>query len=163
MAIRPSLAVTSLSAGFQGQGVKNVIPSAAIAKFNFRLVPDQDPEKICRLLELYVKKHIRDARVRLTYSSFNHPVRVPRNDPYVIAAARACEDVFRKKPRFLMNGGTIGAVDHLHTILGIPIVLVGFGQASDNMHAPNERFYLPDFFRGVLTIKKLIRYASVNY
>ena len=80
-----------------------------------------------------------------------------------MAAARACRDVFRKKPKFLMNGGTIGAVDHLHTILDIPVVLMGFAQAGDNMHAPDERFYLPNFFKGIRTIKKTIQYASVNY
>lgn len=163
MTIRPSLAVTGITAGFQGKGVKNVIPSVASAKLNFRLVPDQDPKKICSLLDHYIEGQLPLAKVKTRYSSFNHPVTVPRSNPYIVAATRACEYIFGRKVKFLQNGGTIGAVDYLHSLLGIPIVLMGFGQGSDNIHAPNERMYLPNFFKGIDTVKIFIELvASMN-
>jgi acetylornithine deacetylase/succinyl-diaminopimelate desuccinylase-like protein len=158
--IRPSLSITGITAGYQGGGVKNVIPSVASAKLNFRLVPDQTPERVRLLLDKCIQMWIREGNVATRYSSFANPVTVPRNNPYVRAAARAYERVFRKKIRFVQNGGTIAAVDHLHTILGVPVVLMGFAQAGDNMHAPNEKFYLPNFFKGMDTVKLFIQFIT---
>jgi acetylornithine deacetylase/succinyl-diaminopimelate desuccinylase-like protein len=159
--IRPSLSITGITSGFQGKGVKNVIPSVASVKLNFRLVPNQQPEKIRSLLDQHINRMIKGAKLRIVYSSHNRPVVVPRNNPFIKAAANACETVFRKKARFIQNGGTIGAVDFLHTILNVPVILMGFAQASDNMHAPNEKFYLPNFFKGIETIVQFMRNVSL--
>jgi acetylornithine deacetylase/succinyl-diaminopimelate desuccinylase-like protein len=153
---RPSLTVTGITAGYQEKGFKEVIPAVASAKLNFRLVPDQDPERICRLLEQHVRNKIADADVRITYGSLGYPVTIPRHNFYIRAAAKACEMAFRRKPRFLQNGGSIGAVDYLYSILGVPVVLLGFARADDNMHAPNEKFYLPDLFKGIDTIQHFL-------
>ena len=173
--IRPSLSVTGVTSGFQGPGVKNVIPSVASAKINFRLVPQQNPNRIRFLLDNYIRKILpANTRVKTDYSSFANPVRVSKDNFYVKTAARAYESVFQRKVKFLQNGGTIAAVDHLHSILNTPVVLMGFAQAGDNMHAPNEKFYLPNFFRGIDTVALFLEYigllknkkysnASVNY
>jgi acetylornithine deacetylase/succinyl-diaminopimelate desuccinylase-like protein len=157
---RPSLEVTGITAGYQGKGFKEVIPAVASVKLNFRLVPDQDPGQISKLLERHVRNTIKDADVKITYGAVGYPVTIPRNNFYIRAAALACEKVFRRKPRFLQNGGSIGAVDYLFSILGVPIVLLGFARADDNMHAPNEKFYLPDFFKGIDTIQQFLQLVA---
>lgn len=155
--IRPSLSVTGIAAGYQGEGVKNVIPSAASVKLNFRLVNNQRPQKVKFLLDNYLKSILPDdAFVKTVYSSFANPVVFSRSNPYLTAATKSIEDTFHNKVKLIRAGGTIPAVDYLSTILKIPVVLMGFAQASDNMHAPNERFYLPNFFRGIKTIQKFI-------
>lgn len=158
--IRPSLSVTAITAGFQGKAVKNIIPSVAIVKLNFRLVPNQLPEKIALLFNNYLHKLLAGTAVKKVYSSLNKPVRVAVNNPYVGAAANACEKVFQHKPVFLQSGGTVGAVEYLQTILNIPLVLMGFAQADDNMHAPNEKFYLPNLYKGIETIIYFIKNVS---
>jgi acetylornithine deacetylase/succinyl-diaminopimelate desuccinylase-like protein len=158
--IRPSLSVTGINAGFQGKGTKNSIPFTATVKLNFRLVPDQLPEKIAMLLNDYVEKLLPGAAVKKVYSSFNKPVSAAVSSPYVKAAANAYSKVFKHKTAFLQNGGTVGAVDYLQTILDVPVVLMGFAQADDNMHAPDEKFYLPNFFRGIDTVIHFIKNIS---
>ena len=153
---RPSLSVTGITSGFQGKGIKNIIPSTASVKLNFRLVPNQKPGEIQLLLDDYLRKVITNATVKTVYSSYNNAVTVSTNNPYIRAAANAYETVFKHKPGFIQNGGTIGAVDYLHSLLKVPVVLMGFAQASDNMHAPDEKFYLPNFFRGISTVKQFI-------
>ncbi|MBV9963190.1 MAG: dipeptidase [Parafilimonas sp.] len=159
--IRPSLSVTGITSGFQGKGVKNVIPSVASVKLNFRLVHNQKPEAVKRLFDDYARRMLTNTTVKTVYSSFNNPVTVAVSSPYIKAAATACENVFKNKPGFIQNGGTIGAVDYLNSILKVPVVLMGFAQASDNMHAPDEKFYLPNFFRGIDTIIKFIQNVAL--
>ena len=159
--VRPSLSVTAITAGFQGEGVKNVIPSTASVKLNFRLVPNQLPEKIAVLLNNHIQKLLKDTSVKKVYSSFNKPVTVDVNNRYVVAAANAYQKVFQQKTIFIRSGGTVGAVDYLQTILKVPLVLMGFAQIEDNMHAPNEKFYLPNFFKGIDTIIYFIKNVSL--
>lgn len=150
--IRPSLAVTGVSGGYQGEGVKNVIPSTALAKLNFRLVTGQKPGTVQALLNRHIKEKIPEGiAFTIKYSSQANPVSFTRNNRYIIAACKAYEKVFKVTPHLIRSGGTIPAVDHLHNILKAPVVLMGFAQASDNMHAPNEKFYLPNLFRGIET------------
>jgi acetylornithine deacetylase/succinyl-diaminopimelate desuccinylase-like protein len=155
--IRPSLSVTGITSGFQGKGVKNAIPSTASVKMNIRLVPNQRPEKIQQLLDNYIKSAFSThVLIKAVYSSFANPVRIPRNDPYLKAAAKAYESVFQQKVKLIRAGGTIAAVDFMATILDIPVVLMGFAQAGDNMHAPDEKFYLPNFFKGIQTVIRFV-------
>jgi acetylornithine deacetylase/succinyl-diaminopimelate desuccinylase-like protein len=157
---RPSLTVTGITSGYQGKGFKEVIPAVASVKLNFRLVPDQDPQTILQMLEHHIRTQISDADIRITYGAAGYPVTIPRDNFYVRAAGRACEKVFGRKPRYLQNGGSIAAVDYLYRILGVPVVLLGFARADDNMHAPNERFYLPDFFKGIDTIQQFLMLSA---
>jgi acetylornithine deacetylase/succinyl-diaminopimelate desuccinylase-like protein len=159
--IRPSLSITGIKGGFQGSGVKNVIPSAASVKLNFRLVPDQRPEKVQALFEHYLKAVLPAfVKVQTVFSSPANPVTVSRRNLYITAAANALNKVFHQHPKMIRAGGTIPAVDFLTTSLKVPVVLLGFAQASDNMHAPNEKFYLPNFFRGVEAVKYFILNVS---
>jgi amidohydrolase len=118
-----------------------------------RLVPDQEPAEIARLLQ----RHIAAVKPPAVYANLkimggSPPVVLPRNDPTVSAAARATYRVWGVPPVFTRSGGTIPLVAHLHRWFNVPIILLGFGLPDDDIHAPNEKISLPNFFRGIETI-----------
>jgi acetylornithine deacetylase/succinyl-diaminopimelate desuccinylase-like protein len=150
--LRPALTINALSGGYQGSGPKAVIPARARVKLNFRLAPDQDPGEIEHLF----RRHV----ARITPSTVSAAVRthfransawVDRNHPAMRAAALAYQRGFGATPVFLRSGGTIPVVSLLREKLGIPTVLMGFALADDGMHGPNEKFHLPNFFKGIAT------------
>jgi len=77
------------------------------------------------------------------------PAIVERNSPMIQAAAVALEKAFNRKPVFVREGGSIPVVSTFKRVLGVPTVLMGFGLSDDNLHSPNEKFYLPNFYRGI--------------
>lgn len=150
--IRPSLGINGIAGGHYGPGVKGVIPTRAVAKLSFRLVPDQDPHKVARLL----REHIARVTPRAVESSVQtsspvQPALVDRNHPAVRAAGFAYKKGFGAYPVFLRSGGSIPVVNAFQQHLGIPAVLMGFGLPDDRIHAPNEKFHLPNFYRGIET------------
>ncbi len=150
--VRPALSVNGISGGYQGPGVKAVIPSRASAKFNFRLVPVQDPRDIDRLFRTYVTR-IAPATVKLAIRTelATQPAVIDRNHPGVSAAVEAYKRGFGNAPVFLRSGGSIPVVNLFQEILAIPTVLMGFALPDDRLHAPNEKFHLPTFFNGIAT------------
>ena len=159
--IRPSAVVTTLVAGYTGEGSKNAIPSEASMKLNIRLAPRQNPGKIASLLNSYFKTKIPDGfKFKIRYSSPTSPVEVSRTNIYVQAAANAYTKAFTRQPVFLRSGGTIPVVSMLTNELNVTVVMMGFALISDNMHAPDEKFYLPNFFRGIETIAEFIQNIS---
>jgi len=150
--VRPALTVNGLIGGYQGPGVKAVIPARAVAKLNFRLVPDQDPREIDRLFRRHVAC-VTPPTVHATIRThfLAHPALVSRNHPALRAAAVAYRKGFGATPVFLRSGGTIPVVNLLQERLGIPTVLMGFALPDDRMHAPNEKFHLPNFYHGIVT------------
>ena len=161
--IRPSVVVTTLQSGHIGEGCKNVLPAVAIAKINMRIVKGQQPKNIALLFARFVKQHIPPAiSYQLKFSSGANPVEVSRSNPYLQAAARAYSKAFGCAPVFIRSGGTIPVVSLFHEQFKIPVVLMGFALASDNMHAPDERFYLPNLFRGIRTSIGFIKNVSMN-
>lgn len=150
--IRPSVTVSGLSCGYQGEGVKNVIPAQASMKINMRLVPDQRPQTIAENFSLFIQKRLPAGYThQLKFSSMVDPIEVSRNDPYLRAAAKAYRKVFSHQPVFLRSGGTIPVVNLFEKILRVPTLLMGFALATDDMHAPNEKFFLPNFFKAIQT------------
>ena len=150
--IRPSLAVSTLQAGHIGEGCNNIIPSMAIAKFNMRLVKDQSPGKIEFLFGQFIKQQIpKGFTYTIKYGTATKPVEVARNHPYLKAAANAYAKAFAVAPVFIRCGGSIPVVSLLVEQFNCPVVMMGFAVGRDNMHAPNERFYLPNLFRGIQT------------
>ncbi len=150
--IRPALTVNGIQGGYQGAGVKAVIPARAVAKFNFRLVPDQDPHEIDGLFRQYIAR-ITPPTVRTTVRAylFAKPAMVDRNHPAIHAAAVAYHKGFGATPAFLRLGGTVPVVSLFQELLGAPTVLMGFALPDDRMHAPNEKFHLPNFYNGIAT------------
>jgi acetylornithine deacetylase/succinyl-diaminopimelate desuccinylase-like protein len=150
--IRPSLSLCGVTGGYQGEGSKAVIPARASAKLNFRLVPDQDPREV----EMLVRRHLArltppTVRSRVVTHLGSRPAEIDRREPVLRAAARAYRRGFGAAPVFLRSGGSIPVVNLFQEILGIPTALMGFALPDDRIHAPNERFYLPNFERGVAT------------
>jgi acetylornithine deacetylase/succinyl-diaminopimelate desuccinylase-like protein len=150
--LRPALTVSGVVGGYQGPGVKAAIPSCAVAKLNFRLVPDQDPRQIDWLFREYVARITPPGvhtRVRTLMRA--KPALVDRSHPAVVAAAQAYHQAFSAPTVFLRNGGTIPVVNLIHDTLQIPVVLMGFGLPGDRIHGPNEKFHLSNFHRGIET------------
>jgi len=148
---RPTLDVNGLLSGWTGEGAKTVIPAVAMAKVSMRLVPNQHPEKIAELFEAYVKKIApKTVELKVTRLHGAMPWMTDFDNVYVQAAGRALEKGFGKRPVFTREGGSIPVVADFQSALGVPVVLFGFGLPDDNLHAPNEKFNLDNFFNGIL-------------
>jgi acetylornithine deacetylase/succinyl-diaminopimelate desuccinylase-like protein len=155
---RPTLDVHGMPGGFTGSGAKTVIPARALAKVSMRLVPDMTPAETFALYKKYVEsicpKGI-TVEVRMIHSG--DPIVVSTDNPYVKAATEAMQTVFGVDTVFVRGGGSIPIVGDFIRELGIPTILMGFGLPDDNLHAPNEKFHLANFHRG---IESIIRFLS---
>jgi acetylornithine deacetylase/succinyl-diaminopimelate desuccinylase-like protein len=150
--IRPALTLNGIVGGHYGAGVKGVIPDRAIAKLSFRLVPDQDPGRIGELFRDYIAQ-VTPPAVASSVRTFS-PVQsalIDRNHPALLKAGFAYKRGFGALPVFVRSGGSIPVVNVFEKFLGIPTVLMGFGLPDDRIHAPNENFYLPNFYRAIDT------------
>jgi acetylornithine deacetylase/succinyl-diaminopimelate desuccinylase-like protein len=158
---RPTLDVHGIAGGFTGAGAKTVIPARAVAKVSMRLVPDQTPAESFAQYKTYVESICPRGitlEVRLIHSG--DPVVVSTDNPYVRAATTAMHEVFSKETVFVRGGGSIPIVGDFIRELGIPTLLMGFGLPDDNLHAPNEKFHLANFHRGIESIVRFL--ASVG-
>jgi acetylornithine deacetylase/succinyl-diaminopimelate desuccinylase-like protein len=150
--IRPALTVNGISGGYQGPGIKTIIPARASAKISIRIVPDQDPREIERLFREHIARVApQSLAVRVRTLALSYPALVNRNHPAMRAAAFAYGRGFRTRPVFLRSGGSVPAASIFERHLGIPTVLMGFALPDDHVHAPNEKFHLPNFFQGIET------------
>ena len=147
---RPTFDINGLTSGYQGEGAKTVLPAKASAKFSFRLVPKQDPEKIRVALEAHLRR-VLPSGVTMELTAFHGApgVVVPLESPFVAAAVTAVESGFGRKPVFIREGGSIPVVSTFHELLGLDPLLLGWGLDDDNTHSPNEKFCLADFHRGI--------------
>ena len=152
LTLRPALTINGISGGYQGSGGKGVIPSRATAKLSFRLVPDQDPLEVDRLFRKHVAR-ITPPTVHVNVRTMSHaePVLIDLQHPAIRAARLAYRKGFGAAPVFLRSGGTIPILSVFQNTLGIPTVLMGFALPDDRVHAPNEKFHIPNFFRGIET------------
>jgi acetylornithine deacetylase/succinyl-diaminopimelate desuccinylase-like protein len=151
--VRPTMDVHGMPGGFIGAGAKTVIPAKATAKISFRLVPDMHPKEVFAQYKSFVEslqpKGV-ELRVRLIHSG--EPIVVQTNNPYIQAATRAMYQVFGKETVFIRSGGSIPIVGDFDRHLKIPTVMMGFGLPDDNLHAPNEKFHIANFHRGIESI-----------
>jgi acetylornithine deacetylase/succinyl-diaminopimelate desuccinylase-like protein len=155
---RPTLEVHGMPGGFIGAGAKTVIPAKALAKISMRLVPDMTPAETFALYKSYVESICPKGitlEVRLIHSG--DPIVISTDNPFVRAATQAMHHVFAKETVFVRGGGSIPIVGDFIRELKIPTILMGFGLPDDNLHAPNEKFHLPNFHRG---IESIIRFLS---
>ncbi len=150
---RPTLEVNGLYGGFQGEGIKTVLPSEATAKISCRLVPDQDPDDIIEKLRAHVDKH-KPKGVDVTITDFDKgkPFITPFDHPFIQAASRSYEKVYETETAYTRGGGSIPIVSTFDEILNVPVVLMGFGLDTENFHAPNEHFHLENFDAGLRVI-----------
>src|SRR5436190_4287981 len=148
---RPTFEVNGVLSGFTGEGAKTVIPAVAMAKVSMRLVPNQDPDKIAKLFEEYVRKVApKTVELRLTRMHGGKPWITDFDNTFVRAAGRAIEQGFGKPPVFCREGGSIPVVSTFQEELGLPSVLFGVGLPDENAHAPNEKLDLTNFHNGVV-------------
>lgn len=151
--IRPTLELNGIWGGYTGEGAKTVLPSKAFAKISARLVPNQGSDKITDILINHLKK-IAPANVSVK-ASLHHggePYMTPIDSKAYQAAAKAMETTFGKAPIPVRGGGSIPICALFEKELGIKIVFMGFGLDSDNLHSPNEKFNLDNFYKGIETI-----------
>ena len=153
---RPTLEIHGMPGGFTGAGAKTVIPARAAAKVSMRLVPAMDPQTTFALYKRFVESICPNGislDVRLIHSG--DPIVIGVDNPYVKAATAAMHEVFGKETVFVRSGGSIPIVGDFERSLKIPSVMMGFGLPDDNLHAPNEKFHIANFYRG---IESLIRF-----
>ena len=150
---RPTVEVHGIPGGFVGAGGKTVIPARASAKISMRLVPDQEPAEIYDRFSAFVQKNV-PAGISLKIKQFSlaDPILVRTDNHFVRAAAAAMKEVFGKETLFIRSGGSIPIVADFEKSLKIPSVMMGFGLPDDNLHAPNEKFHIPNFYRGIESI-----------
>ena len=151
--IRPTLELNGIWGGYTGEGAKTVLPSKATAKISARLVPNQASSKITSLLLGYFRKM---APPYVTVNAFEHhggePYMTPINSKAYQAAAKAVAATFGKEPIPVRGGGSIPICSILEKELGIKIVFMGFGLDSDNLHSPNEKYNIENYYKGIETI-----------
>ncbi len=146
---RPTLEVNGIWGGFTGAGAKTVIPAEAHIKISMRLVPYQKPDEIAKQVIAYIKKIAPKAvRVEVKNLHGGEAWLAETDHPALAAAARALKRSFGKAPVFMREGGSIPVVGTFGKLLGVPAVLMGIGLPDDNLHAPNEKFDLDQFYRG---------------
>ena len=150
---RPTLEVHGMPGGFVAPGAKTVIPAKASAKVSMRMVPNQDPDDILKRFTSFVKKHTpKGVETKIKVWSKGPAGVVGTDNRFIKAATEALHDTFKKETVFIRSGGSIPIVTDFQDVLKIPSVMMGFGLPDDNLHAPNEKFHIPNFYRGIETI-----------
>src|ERR1700676_720944 len=154
---RPTLEVHGIRGGFTGEGAKTVIPARALAKVSVRLVADQRPDEALKQIQDAVKAACPKgvtAEFKAIHSA--PPSLVNPDNKFIQAAAEAMKHVFGKETVYIRSGGSIPIVAAFDESLGIPSVMMGFGLPDDNLHAPNEKLHLPNFFRGIEAVARYL-------
>jgi acetylornithine deacetylase/succinyl-diaminopimelate desuccinylase-like protein len=150
---RPTLEVHGMPGGFTAAGAKTVIPARASAKISMRLVPNQNPVEIFEAYSKFVNSMVpRGIELKIKCWSQADPIIIRTDNKYVKASTEAMRDVFHKETVYIRSGGSIPIVADFEKHLKIPSVMMGFGLPDDNLHAPNEKFHIPNFYRGIESI-----------
>jgi acetylornithine deacetylase/succinyl-diaminopimelate desuccinylase-like protein len=162
--IRPTLEVNGIWGGYTGEGAKTVLPSKAYAKISCRLVPNQSSAKITEKIVNYFKSI---APAGVTVKAEEHhggePYLTPIDSVAYQAAAKAITTTFGKEPIPVRGGGSIPICALFEKELGLKIVFLGFGLDSDNLHSPNEKYNIENFYKGIETIPYFHQYfAEMN-
>jgi len=154
--IRPTCEVNGLLSGYTGEGAKTVLPACAMAKVSFRLVPDQRPERVRKLLASHLERVTPPGvEIELLEHHGGLPWKAEVGGRYLEAATTALEEAFGTHPVLTGEGGTIPIVVEFERILGAPALLVGFALPGSNMHAPDEWFPLENFEKGIGALVRL--------
>lgn len=159
--IRPTLELNGIWGGYTGEGSKTVLPSKATAKISARLVPNQSSEKItAKLLDYFQSIAPKGVTVKVSEHHGGEPYMTPIDSKAYQAAAAAIKDTFGKEPIPVRGGGSIPICALFEKELGVKIVFMGFGLDSDNLHSPNEKYDLFNFYKGIETIPYFHKHFS---
>lgn len=158
---RPSCDVNGIWGGYTGKGFKTVLPARASAKISFRLVGDQDPEKIVASFRAYVTASLPpDCTASFIGKDASRATNLPVDAPEFAAAQAALSAEWPNPAVFVGCGGSIPIVGHFREILGMDSILIGFGQEDDAIHSPNEKYDLASFHKGTRSWARVI--AALN-
>ena len=147
---RPTAEVNGIGSGYQGEGSKTVLPAEAMAKFSFRLVPNQDPADISKKVQAHLEKHApAGVTVEVEVGHDGKPYYSDPNSVYGKAGQAALEKAFGKKPVLIREGGSIPIIKDMQDILGADSLLLGLALPDCQIHAPNENFYVENFEAGI--------------
>lgn len=154
--MRPTCEVNGLLSGYTGEGAKTVLPAKAMAKVSCRLVPNQTPEEIEKLMRAHVER-VTPPGVTVTVTPLHggRPWRADIGGPIFDAARRALASAYEKEPVITGEGGSIPVVGDFQRILNAPVLLVGFGLPGENAHAPNEWMSEENYFKGMAAMAAL--------
>ncbi|UOQ45035.1 dipeptidase [Halobacillus salinarum] len=151
--IRPTLEINGITGGFQGEGLKTIVPGEASAKISCRLVGEQDPGQVYERIQKHIDAFTPvGATVQLQQYIKAKPVSLDSRDPMIQKASQAYEAVYNTPALFPKEGGSIPIVEVFARVLEAPVVLMGFGLPTENLHAPNEHFQLENFTKGIETV-----------
>jgi acetylornithine deacetylase/succinyl-diaminopimelate desuccinylase-like protein len=152
---QPTLEIHGIRGGFTGEGAKTVIPARAVAKISMRLVPEQQPgEAIAQLQQAIAAATPPGVSARFQPIHSAPPSLIDPSSSFIQSAAAALTEVFGRETVYIRSGGSIPIVGLFQQHLNIPSVLMGFGLPDDNLHAPNEKFHLPNFYRGIEAVAR---------
>lgn len=152
---QPTANIAGLSAGYEGLGPKTVIPAEAMAKMDFRLLPDQDPVRIFESLRAYLQDG-GFGDIQVDFLGGERAAQTPWEDPFVQLTAEAAEEVYGQAPRVQPMIGGSGPMHPFREVLGVPIVSCGVGYPESLVHAPNENIRIDDFVLGTRHMARLV-------
>lgn len=159
--IRPTIEINGIWGGYTGEGAKTVLPSKAFAKISARLVPNQSSDNITEKLLNYFKSIApKSVEVKAELHHGGEPYMTPIDSKGYKAASKAVETTFGKAPIPVRGGGSIPICSILEKELGIKIVFMGFGLDNDNLHSPNEKYNIENYYKGIETIPYFHKYFS---
>jgi acetylornithine deacetylase/succinyl-diaminopimelate desuccinylase-like protein len=151
----PTCTICGLNSGYTGTGSKTVLPAEAMAKIDFRLVPDQRPAEIVKLLKAHLKKE-GFADIEVISLNGEHPARTPMDEPLAEVVTRTAQLIYKKKPVVQPTSPASGPMYMLCQKFGVPAVSTGLGYAGSNGHAPNENIRVNDFILGIKHIAMIV-------
>lgn len=155
---RPTAEINGMGGGYQGQGSKTVLPAEAFFKISFRLVPDQKPEDILRMAGEHFEKHKpKGIHLEIEHGHGGAPYFFDPNSPDGLAARRALEKVFEKKPALMREGGSIPILTTFQEKLGCDSLLLALASPDCRAHAPNENFPVENFLLGIRLNQALLK------
>ena len=158
LSARPTLEVHGISGGFVGEGAKTVIPAVGKAKISLRLPPDLQASEVFALFEKRVKELApRDVEVIVHNIHGGEAVLVEPDTVPMRAAIAALKETYGQEPMLIREGGSIPIAALFYEILHAPVVLMGFGLPDDNLHAPNEKYSLTQFYKGLRTVANFLQ------
>ena len=158
---RPTCDINGITCGYQGVGSKTIIPAKASAKVTCRLVPSQSPTKVLESLKTYIRSLCPEGiTVSFIDEYYSGPVLINVESKYINSAVEALKKGFGASPVFIREGGSIPIVLSFKEDLGVDTLLVGWGQNDDNLHSPNEKFSIADFYTGIKTSAILLDECS---
>jgi acetylornithine deacetylase/succinyl-diaminopimelate desuccinylase-like protein len=159
---RPTCEINGMIGGYTGDGFKTVIPSKASAKISFRLVADMDPDKIRAAFRAHVRARVpADCSVEFIEHGGSRAISVPTTGKYLQQARAALADEWGRQAALRASGGSIPVAGDFQRILGLDTLLIGYANADDRIHSPNEKYNLRSYEKGIRSwIRILAAFAA---